>query len=316
MAEKKLDVMEIAEKLARKEIKPDDQKVVAAQNAIINMMKTEEGKNELAEVIVLALEDVYNTYDISPLIFEKKHFDYGDRPTFKTHKKGIKAYWTAPNSYVPKSENYDVEITMVFEALGVRPTALLSDLKTGRLDSLASLISDGKDAIEIAIYHKVYEILAQTYNATSNKENYISTNALDKKSLDKAIRYVRKKTGGNPTLIGDYDLMTKIEEFDGFDQTDAKYLEIRNKGELGMYRGCPMVYLPDILDPVTQKSIVPSNKLFVVGRKIGYAADYGNTDFMQEQDINDKSWNCRIDKEMGWVVTKPEGLFVIEEVGE
>lgn len=307
-----VNLIELGSKLAKCEIKTSDPEVKEAQKALASLMKTEEGRNEVAEIVKIALEDSYNKFDISPLIFEKKHFNYGDKPMFKTHKKGIKAYWTAPNSYVPKSRNYDTEIFMEFEALGVRPEASLFELKNGNLSSLASLVADGNEAIEVALLHKVYEVLAQTYNATGSTDNFKATNALDKATLDAAIRKVRKHTGGNPTIIGDYDLMAKIEEFAGFEQCEAKYLEIRNHGELGQYRACPMIYLPEILDEVTQESIVPTNKLFVVGRKIGYAADYGDVDFMQESDINDKSWNCRIDKECGWCVTKPEGLFVIE----
>ena len=87
--------------------------------------------------------------------------------------------------------------------------------------------------------------------------------------------------------------------------------EIRNTGILGKYKGCNIVYLPEILDPVTQKSIVPTNKLFIVGRKIGVYGDYNDMDMMQEININDKSWNCRLDKEMGACITKPEGIFCI-----
>jgi len=309
------NIVALAEKLQRNELRTDDKKVLEAQGIIRDMMKTETGRDELAEVIMLSLEDSYNTFDISPRIFDTKHFNYGDKPMFKTHKKGITAYWTAPNSYVPKSRNYETEIGMEFEGLGVRPEALLSDLKTGRLDSLASLISDGKDAIELAIYRKVYEVLAQAYNATHNTSNYKAVNALDKASLDAGINYIRKKVGGSPTIIADFDVCTKIETFAGFSTCESVYTEIRDKGLLGRYRGCDILYLPEILDPVTQQSIVPTDKLMITGKKIGYAATYGDTDFMQEQDINDKSWNCRIDKEAGWVVTKPEGIYVIEITG-
>lgn len=309
------NIVELAEKLQRKEIKDNDPRVVEAQGIIAELMKTEEGRTELAEVVMIALEDSYNTFDISPRLFETKSFKYGDKPTFKTHKKGIVAYWTAPNSYVPKSRNYETEVTMEFEGLGVRPEALLSDLKTGRLDSFASLISDGKDAIEMSILRKIYEVLAQSYNATANTKNYKATNALDKTVLDTGINYIRKKTGSSPIIIGDYDLCTKIEAFAGFSTCEALYKEIQDKGVLGRYRGCDIVYLPEILDPVTQTSIVPTNKLLLSGKKVGYAASYGDSDFMQEQNIDDKSWNCRIDKELGYCVTRPEGLYVIEITG-
>ena len=162
----------LAEKLSRGEISATDERVEQASKLIAHMAKTEEGRQELAEIVKIALEDSYNKFDIIPLLFETRHFKLGDRPMFKTHKKGIVAYWTAPNSYVPKSQNYDTEIFMQFESLGVRPECLMSDLKTGRVDSFASLISDGREAIENAIYKKVFEVLAQVYNATGAGKDY------------------------------------------------------------------------------------------------------------------------------------------------
>lgn len=309
---KKVSMIELGEKLVNGDISPNDKNVAKAEKCLAQMFRTESGREEVADIVKLALEDEYNKFDISPRIFDTKHFKYGDNPLFKTKKKGIKAYWTAPNSYVPMSRNYQTEITMQFESLGVRPEASLSELKTGRLDSLASLIKDGKDAIETALYRKVYEVIAQAYNATSNKDNYLATNALTAESLDKAINRIRKKVGGTPTIIADFDLCTQIEGFNGFKQLEWSSEEINDKGFLGKYRGCPILYLPEIIDPVTQTSIIPTNKMFVVGRKIGYAATYGDTDVMQETNINDKSWDVRVDKETGYVVTKPEGLFCIE----
>jgi hypothetical protein len=301
----------LAEKLAKNEISSTDPKMVEASKLIAKMSQTEEGRQELAEIVKIALEDSYNKFNIIPLLFDTKHFNLGDKPMFKTHKKGIKAYWTAPNSYVPKSQNYETEIFMQFEGLGVRPECLISDLKTGRVDSYAALIADGKEAMELAIYHKVYELLAQTYNATGVASQHQVTNALTKSVLDEAINKVRKKVGGAPTIIADYDLCTSIESFDGFSELDSVQEELRNHGLLGKYRGCNIVYLPEILDPTTQESIVPTDKMFIVGRKIGVYGDYADMDFMQEVNINDKSWNCRIDKELGMAITKPEGIFVI-----
>ena len=301
----------LAEKLAKNEISSNDPKMVEASKLIAKMATTEKGRDELAEIVKVALEDSYNKFDIIPLLFDTKHFNLGDKPMFKTHKKGIRAYWTAPNSYVPKSQNYETEIFMQFESLGVRPECLLSDLKTGRVDSFGALISDARDAMETAIYQKIYELLAQTYNATGSASGSQASvsNTLTKTVLDDAINKVRKKVGGAPTIIGDYDLCSQIEGFDGFSYIALE--EIRNTGILGKYKGCNIVYLPEILDPVTQKSIVPTNKLFIVGRKIGVYGDYNDMDMMQEININDKSGNCRLDKEMGACITKPEGIFCI-----
>lgn len=308
--EKKMNIVELAEKLATGEISQNDASYKKASEALAKMANAGQYQ-EIAQLVVQYVEDDYNEFDIIPHIFEVKNFKLGDEPLFKTHKKGIIAYETAPNAYVPKSENYEVEYTMTFTNLGVRPTCLLQDLKTGRVDSLASLIKDAKEARQVKRKAMVWELLAQTYNATSNKDNYFKGNTLTKEALDAAINRVRKQTGKRPIIIGDYDLLTAIEGFDGFQALESVYTEIRNNGLLGMYRGCKLVYLPEILDKVTGESAVPTDKIMVVGEKIGFAGTKGDLIFEQEKDINDMTWNCRIDQRVGHAVTEPKGLAVV-----
>lgn len=310
MGDKKMNIVELAEKFEKGEISMNDEAYKKASDALAKMANAEQ-YTEIAQLVTQYIEDDYNEFDIIPEIFEVKNFRLGDEPLFKTHKKGIVAYETAPNAYVPKSENYEVEYTMKFTNLGVRPTCLLQDLKTGRVDSLAALIRDAKEARHTKRMAMVWELLAQTYNATSNKENYFKGNTLTKEILDKAINRVRKKTGMRPIIIGDYDLLTAIEKFEGFSALEPVYTEVRNNGLLGMYRGCKLVYLPEILDKVTGESIVPTDKIMVVGKKIGYAGTKGDLITEQEKDIDDMSWSCRIDQRIGQCITKPYGLAVV-----
>lgn len=308
--EKKLNIVELAEKLEKGEISQNDVNYKKASEALANLANNDQYR-EIAQLMVSYIEDDYNDFDIVPLIFDVKNFKLGDEPLFKTHKKGIVAYETAPNAYVPKSENYETEFTMSFTNLGVRPTCLLQDLKTGRVDSLASLIKDAKEARQVKRKAMIWELLAQTYNATSNKENYFKSNTLNKETLDKAINRVRKKTGKKPVIIGDYDLLTTIETFQGFEQLESVYNEIRNNGLLGKYRGCNLVYLPEIIDKVTGLSSVPTDKVMVVGQKIGFAGNKGELTMEQEKNIDDMTWSCRIDQRCGQCITKSDGLAVV-----
>ena len=308
--ENKMNIIELAEKFEKGEISMDDAAYKKASEALAKLANSDR-YTEIAQLVVQYVEDSYNEFDIIPLIFDVKNFKLGDEPLFKTHKKGIVAYETAPNAYVPKSENYETEYTMTFTNLGVRPTCLLQDLKTGRVDSLASLIKDAKEARRVKRIEMVWELLAQTYNETANKDNYFAGNTLTKDQLDAAINYVRKKTGKRPVVVGDYDLLTEIEKFEGFTQLEAVYNELRNEGLLGKYRGCHLQYLPEILNKVTGESSVPTDKIMVVGQKIGFAGTKGDLISEQEKNIDDMTWSCRIDQRVGQAVTKPEGLAVV-----
>lgn len=309
-------VIEVAEKINSGEINHEDKAVTLAESVLADIFKTEDGRTELASYIVKYVEDEYHKYNFAKNVFNYKNFKLTDIPIFKTHKKGIIAYKTAPDSYVPKSENYETEITMSFDNMGVRPTAQLTDLKTGRIDSLASLIQGAYEALETLTIKEVMKLLSQTFNLTANSKNYVETNTVNKVALDKMINVVRKKTLMNPTIVGNYDLVTQIEAFPEFKGLESVYQEIRTSGCLGMYRGCKLVYLPDIIDEVSNKPLFPDDTIFFVAKKIGFFANQGAAEVEQDKDMNDKSWECRIDKRYGMLVTRPEGLAVMKVVPE
>lgn len=308
-----LNFFEIAEQYKDGKINYNDEKLKKAQDLMVEMASTEDGREELAELIGMYIDETWNKFDISPYLFQTKNFKLGDRPEFRMKKKGIKAYWIAPNSSTPKTRNYQEVLGMEFDSLSVRPEALMDELSVGRVESLAGLMKDAREAMSNAIVEKVFTLIGQVYNATTNVNQYkADTTSLSADSVKEAIRYVFRKTGVMPTIIGDSTLTDQIMDFDGF--TEEIQTQILKTGRLGVYRGATIMSLPEVLDPVTGKSIVPQNRLYVVSKKIGYAGTYGKAKSGQERSIEDWTWNARIDKEYGAVVTDPEGLYTIEVV--
>ncbi|WP_270324970.1 HK97-fold major capsid protein [[Eubacterium] hominis] len=307
-------VVSVGDKVRLGTIDQNDEKIEAAEEILKEIFETEDGRTELATEIKSYIEDKYYKFNFADYVFEKRRFKVTDIPTFKTHKKGIIAYKTAPDSYVPKSENYETEFTMNFVNMGVRPTAQLIDLKTGRISALSELINDAYEAMNTLTIKESLDCLSQTFNATVNKDNFVETNTVNKAALDKMINRVRKKTLKRPTIIGNYDLLTQIEAFPEYKGMEPVYNEIRKDGLLGMYRGCKLVYVPDIEDPVTHKPLFPEDRIMIVSEKVGFFATQGEMQSEQEKDINDNSWSCRIDQRYGLLVTHPEGLAVIKIV--
>lgn len=307
----KVNFMEVAELLSKNEITVEDDRVKEAESFLSEMASTEDGRQEIAEVIGIYLDKMWAKFDIAPYICNYRNFRLGDKPEFRLKKKGIKAYWIAPNSYTPKSRNYQETLTMEFETVSARPEIFLDELKVGRIQGFADLLKDTREAIQNSISAKVFTILGQVYNATSNPEMYhLDTPDLTKETVDTAIDTVFYKTGNRPVIIGDMLLTNKIMGFEGFAPEANE--EIRKTGKLGVYRGATILGLPEVKDEATGKTIVPKNRLYIVSSKIGYAGTYGQAKSGQESSIDDWSWNARIDKEWGMAVTDPEGMFVVE----
>ena len=303
---------EIAEKLKNRELDMNSKEVKDIENVLMEMASTEDGRTEIAEVIGVYLQEQMNKIDIAPLITDSKHFNFGDRPEFRLKKKGIKAYWIAPNSSTPKSKNYQETLNMDFETLSVRPECLLDELKAGRISSLQELLTDGQEALRTAIVEKIFTILGQVYNEQGAGKDFttVCTTSIDKASLEKAIDAVTYRTGKNAVILGDKTLTNQIMGFEGFAPEANE--EIRKNGTLGYFRGARIIGVNDVYDEALGKSLVPKDRLFIVSDKIGYSATYGDVKTGQENSIEDWSWNARVDMEWGIAITNPKGIQVIQ----
>jgi hypothetical protein len=304
---------EIAQMYRKGEIGHNDPRLKQAEELLAEMASTEDGRQEIADVIGIYIDQMWNKFDIAPRIFTYRNFNLGDKAEFRLKKKGVTAYWIAPNSFTPKSRNYQETLPMEFDTVSVRPEALIDELKAGRIQGFADLMSDAQEAMSDAIVGKVFTILGQVYNATTTPEMYHQdTTELTQAGLNGAIDTVFYRTGVRPTIIGDQLLVNQIMGFAGYSQ--ELLTEIQRTGSLGVYRGAEVMGLPMVLDPVSGKNLVPTNRLYIVSSKVGYAGTYGDAKSGQETDIDDWTWNARIDKEWGATVTDPRGMFVLEVV--
>ena len=305
------NIVEIAEKFRLHEIDAQNADYVEVSEAIKNLWKTTDGRMELAQYIYEVVEKKMIRTDISQYIFQYKTYGITDKPVFKERKKGLRAYWLAPNSYTPKSQNYDSQFTMSFDTLSIAPTCYQDDLSFGKVDSFAQLIADAAEAIQDAIDIRTYAVLKQTFNEATQPDQYFSVStAITETVLDDAITQARKNGSGRTSIICRYADATKISKFTGFKDTqlsDAAKDEIRTRGVIGMYLGCPVI----VLEEDSRKQI-PTNFVFVVVDKVGYAGTKSTNKVDQSTDSGGWSWTMKADYEKGWVILHPEYMCLIE----
>jgi hypothetical protein len=164
-----------------------------------------------------------------------------------------------------------------------------------------------------AIFSKVHTILTQVYNTkmTDASSYYaaVSGGAITQTAIDDAIDHVIGENG-RAVVFANRSHIRTISKFTGFAAEALE--EIRKTGVLGVYNGATLIALPKIKDEYTGDVIFPSDRLYVVGNKIGYSGTYGNTSSMDEINVNDKTWSMRLDKEWGMAVTDTDGMFTID----
>jgi len=306
------NIFEIAEKYKNHEIDTTSAEYMEVAESLKSLWKTSDGRLELAQYVYETVERYMIRTDISQYIFQYKTYGATDKPVFKERKKGLRAYWIAPNSYTPKSQNYDSDFTMSFDTLSIAPTCYQDDLVYGRVESFAQLIADAGEAIQDAIDIRTYTVLTQTFTEANYPNLYAEVSTtLSEDALQAAIKQVRKSgSAGAISIICRYEVAMDITNMTGFKAiqlSDAAKDEIRTRGVIGYYLGCKIIVLAD-----DSRGQIPDNFVFVTSEKIGYAGTKLTNKIAQSTDSEDWSWTLKADFEKGWVIIHPEYMCLIK----
>lgn len=188
------------------------------------------------------------------------------------------------------------------------------EFATGNLDAIQTL---NEQTITDMMNKVFYRVQKDLYTGIKNAKikNFSEAAGITKTAVDAALKKARRF--GNVTISGDYSVVSQMEDFAGFkvDTTgsvrfsEAVMEEIRKTGLLKMYKGTPIVEIPNSYN-VTKlnatgdfyDTYLPEGLLYFLisgalsPLKIGFK---GGLQTMAGQDINLRADVMRFDLEMG-----------------
>lgn len=188
------------------------------------------------------------------------------------------------------------------------------EFATGNLDAIQTL---NEQTITDMMNKVFYRVQKDLYTGIKNAKikNFSEAAGITKSAVDAALKKARRF--GNVTISGDYSVVSQMEDFAGFkvDTTgsvrfsEAVMEEIRKTGLLKMYKGTPIVEIPNSYN-VTKlntagdfyDTYLPEGLLYFLisgalsPLKIGFK---GGLQTMAGQDINLRADVMRFDLEMG-----------------
>lgn len=192
------------------------------------------------------------------------------------------------------------------------------EFQSGNYDAIQQL----QEQTVTDMFNKIFwKVQTNLYNAIKNADikNFEEASGLTKTAVDKVLKRA-KRFVGDVTITGDYSVISQLEDMAGFKTdnaggvrfSEAVMEEIRKTGLLKMYRGTPVVEIPNTYN-LTQlnstgdfyETYLPEGLLYflVSGAyaplKIGFK---GGLQSMSATDINTRSEVTRYDMEMGIVV--------------
>ncbi|WP_249312006.1 hypothetical protein [Congzhengia minquanensis] len=191
------------------------------------------------------------------------------------------------------------------------------EFATGNLDAIQTLNEQTVTDMMNKVFYKVQKNLYAGIKGAPIK-NFAEAAGITKTSVDAALKKARRF--GNVTMIGDYSVITQIEDFAGFKVdtsgsvrfSEAVMEEIRKTGLLKTYKGTPIVEIPNSFNMTKlndtkdfYETYLPEGLLYFLisgalsPLKIGFK---GGLQTMAGQDLNLRADVMRFDLEMGTAV--------------
>ena len=233
----------------------------ARQNEVFALVE-----EAIEELLPKAIEDIVGGF------VETKTFARDAEPIFKIEKVGKSrarmSITEGARGGVYKArrlDNKSFEVDVKVETVGAYVT--LEEILLGKV-SLAELMSNIANGFVEKVYVKAVQALrtAKTLAPAANKET-VSSGEFSEVAMDKLVRIA--SAYGTPVIMGFRSAIAKINNGAGWSQVPSISAndvdDIRNRGFVNMYKGVPVIELPNyLLDETNAEYVFNEGDIFVL----------------------------------------------------
>lgn len=292
------------------------------RESIASLMK-ENKRDALAQLIVEYIEPGHITTDFIGMLMNSRALNPGDALVKKV-RKGIKVRTLVPGAIHLASELTVAErMNYVLDGADVKVTVNAWELESGELGTLDDIRGEMQAKLRDYFFGRVFTALSTVWSAGNTPSNYISVGgALNATVLKNAIDRINQTTGGVRAVVGTRAALTPVTTF-GAGWTDASATsqivsenirEIMATGWLGKYYGAPLIALEQVYDyPDTYNAMLPTDKVLVIGEKVGEFITYGDVKTKEWTDMNPTppQWYLELWQQFGMIIDNAQGIYVI-----
>lgn len=268
--------------------------------------KTPEGREALAQKITKYIRLDVEQQDLSGLLLDKEYLTLGQKPEYTLLSK-LKAYWHEPGSYAPRTGMTQKVFHVPTGMISCHPEYELGTLKVGRYGTIADQIAAATEEILGQLNALTFNLILNAIGVGGGNFAALATNIVTQAALDAAINWVEDQQGGARAIVGRRSILNPISTFSYNSPgiySDRQLDEIMRTGVVSIYRGLPVIGLPQYHDGHGMQTI-PSNTILVVGKNMGKFVVEEDVQQMQDTDINDLMWHMHVWTRVGAAVFFP-----------
>jgi len=284
-----------------------------------------DGKREaLAELIVEYVQPGHISTDFVSLLLNSRSLKPGDALVKKV-RKGIQVRTLVPGAIHLASElTVSDRINYVLDGADVKVHANEWELESGELGTLDEIRTEMMAKLRDFYLGKVFTALTTVWTAVNTPSNFTDVGgSLTAAALKAAIDRINQTTGGVRAVVGTRAVLTPITTF-GAGYTDgtstsqpvpANIAEIMQTGWLGRYYGAPILALEQDYDnPEDYNALLPTDKVLVIGEKVGDFITYGDVRTKQWSDmrVTPPQWYLELYQQFGLIIDRADGIYVLK----
>lgn len=293
--------------------------------AIASMMSDPLQRDALAEIIVEYVQPNHMTTDFISGLLSTRRLKPGDSLVKKV-RKGMKV-----RTLVPGAVHLAAEITVsermnyILDGADIKVTYNQWELESGEIGTIQEIRREMAAKLNDYYISKVFTALSTIWNGTNTPDNFTSVGgAITADALETAINRINQTTSGAKAIVGSRVAVTPITKFGAFwtDGTTVGYdpndiQQIRQTGWLGKYYGVPVKTVEQIWDnPEDYNTLVPTDKILVIGDGVGEFITYGDVKTKQWSDMNPTppQWMLEIYQQFGLIIDNAMGIYMLGDI--
>lgn len=299
---------------------------IKLKEAVASLAKDQTQRKALAELIVEWGQPGHLVTDMIGLLMNTRALKPGDSLVHRVRKFNGKVLTHVPGAIPLKSEiTISERVNHILDEAIISVQANEWELASGELGTVQSIKSEMNARLRDFYFNKVFSALSTIWTAANTPDNYVAVGgALTSPVLKTAIDKINQTTTGAKAIIGNRATLTPITTFGGFwsDGTDLwpnnpNLQEIMATGWLGRFYGTPVVVMPQVYDfPDTYNTMVPVDKVLIIGENVGEFITYGNVMPQEWTDMRPVPpyWNFSLWQQFGFIIDNAMGIYVIDDL--
>lgn len=250
-------------------------------------------------------------------MFDQDSIGEFDDHRVEAYENTLVAHDAIPGGNVDRSYLNHKVLAPTYFNLQVETEVSLADLRRGGYKTVANLINNAKEALELAKFQRVFTTLDAAI--LSGAPGYVTeaTAAPTATSVDALNEFlIEVAENETPLIVGSNSNIHKISKLPGVSTylTDKEKNQFNEKGVVSFYGGSELQGVNGT-KKYNNQLLMPAKRIFGVAGKVGYLTTRGTTRALQETDINAEKIHLKVsgyDIGITWTDLSKVGKIVLQ----